>query len=165
MTNATVGAMMGNQVQLYHFKPPEFNRGGTNWYSDMSPRLLVLLDVYRTMWGLPVSISGHNKAVGRCLGRDNTTQHNIERWGEVRAVDCFPSGMEPTSVADAVQLADEIGFTGIGLYPQWRNNKGEVQPGLHLDVRSDRRPGDPATWGYLNGEWVSINDAIEWCED
>ena len=166
MTNATARHLMGKQVHLHWFKPAEFNRGGQNWYPMISPYLLVLLDVARTMHGRPVYVSGHNRAVGRFDGRNNDSQHNFDRWDEVRGIDLFFEGSgEPGAVEFIADMLDEIGFTGIGLYPQWRNNQGEIRPGFHVDVRSDRRPGDPATWGYLNGEFVTLADAIEWCED
>lgn len=128
-------------VPLKNFQRTEF---GT-WADKMSPRLLVLLDVFRDFWGAPVRTVeslGVAGGLGRYLAPDADSQHNISRWREVRAVDVQPQGM--TGAEDfrrAYRLAARVGFTGIGLYPDHTPT-----PGLHLDVREDRRVGDPATW-------------------
>ena len=48
----------------------------------------------------------------------------------------------------SLQVANRVGF---GIYPQW-NNKG-----FHLDVR-----GEEKRWGYIDGEYVSFEKALEW---
>ena len=53
-----------------------------------------------------------------------------------------------------------MGFTGIGVYPQWVNKKGETQVGFHLGVRPNRKMDKPATWGYFNGKEVSLEHAL-----
>jgi hypothetical protein len=81
-------------------------------------------------------------AIGRQAGAA-TTQHNSDRWGEVRAVDLMVEGVK---LADAVAMARGLGlFSGIGAYPDWRPS-----PGLHVDVRADRVATDPALWGAVN---------------
>ena len=144
---------------LYFFHPGEFNRGG-EWFSAMSPRLLVLLDTLRLRWERPIRISRHPRAVGRHDG-DSESQHNYDIWDEVRAVDVIPDGLKTKDDAYAFfMLAADVGFTGIGFYPDW-----SPSPGFHLDVRHDRRPGFPATWGRVGTEGmitdVSLNDALE----
>lgn len=151
---------------MYFFDDSEFLRppnGGGNsidWKPKMAPRLLVLLDTFRFQWGAPVMISPAWGAIGRFLD-DDASQHNIERWGEVRAIDLMPYGM--VSAADrqrAFNIASSLGFTGIGLYPDW-----QPRPGIHLDVRIDQRPGFPATWAGVdrNGkqEYINIFDVLE----
>jgi len=60
------------------------------------------------------------------------SQHYIGRAADIK----WPVGV---SKHDAFQAAIQTGFTGIGVYP-W---------GMHVDIRSDRKPGDPATWGRV----------------
>lgn len=147
--------------QVRFFEPWEFERNGVQWWHQMSPRLLILLDVFRFQWGAPVRVSGHELAVGRKLGPDALTQHNVDRYGEVRAVDVQPQGMLDRDDAQrAIMLAEAIGFTGIGLYPHWAGGAG-----LHLDIRHERDPGYPNTWGGVRraaGQmFVSLQDALE----
>lgn len=151
--------------KLYFFHPGEFTRGHAQWYSAVDRRLLVLLDTLRFMWGKPIHISKHPSAVGRHAGGENDSQHNFDRWGVVRAVDIQPEGI--ASDEDAYhfyKLAVHLGFTGIGIYPEWIGGVG-----FHLDTRPDRDPGYPATWGQVSlyGEvkYVSANDAIEAIEE
>lgn len=151
---------MNHTDHLYYFKPEEFTRGGEAWFPDMSPRLLVLLDLLRFRWGKPIRVSKDSGAVGRFLG-DNMSQHNITKWGEVRAVDILPDGVTNHDSAYAFfMLAIECGFTGIGLYLDWASGVG-----FHLDVRTDKQPGYPSTWGRVQGaagsRYVSLNDALE----
>lgn len=143
---------------LYHFVETEFGE----WHLMMSPRLLVCLDILRHRWGKKISISPAEGSLGRRLGPQNTSQHNVDVWGEVRAADVMPAGIITDADAYAFYvLATECGFTGIGVYPSWQPN-----PGFHLDVRTDRKPGDPATWGGVldaTGRqiYVSVNQALE----
>jgi hypothetical protein len=136
-------------LYLHHFRPYEFGKTDfrmTDWWHLMCPRLLVLTDTFRFQWDRRVRISNNDFALGRFLGEDSDSQHNVDQWGEVRALDCFPEGMDTRKDAEyAVSLATELGFTGIGLYPHWNGG-----PGLHLDTRRDREPGNPAIWGAVN---------------
>jgi len=146
--------------KLYHFQPWEFIRGQESWISRMDHRLLVMLDLLRYRWGKRISISGHPAAVGRYKG-SSLSQHNVEHWGTVRAVDIMPDGLEThEDVYAFFLLATEIGFTGIGFYPDWKPT-----PGFHVDVRYDIKPGFPTTWGYIgtaeNITKVSLNEALE----
>jgi len=126
-------------IEMQHFTPDEFRE----WGRDMSPHLLALLDEFRDRLGHPVAISPHPKALGRHHGPQGTSQHNVDRWGEVRAVDVMPKiGRRFRRLA--FDIAKETGFTGIGVYPDW-----EPRWGMHLDVRDDREPGDPAVWSGI----------------
>ena len=151
-------------LYLHFFRPAEF--GPTpyredNWWHEMCPRLLVLTDTFRFQWAKPITISNNNFALGRRLGQGSESQHNIDKHGEVRALDCFPGGIKTRSDAEyAVSLAKELGFTGIGFYPHWNGG-----PGLHLDTRRDREPGAPSIWGAVNNEqgkqiYVSLEEAL-----
>jgi hypothetical protein len=143
-------------LHLYHFKPAEFNRSGTNWYPVICPRLLVSMDLLRHELRTPVVISPHPQAVGRTRGRDDNSQHNFDRWAQVRGLDFFV----PDASADRVVSAmTRLGFTGIGLYPE--GFLGSVtQPRYHGDTRRDRVPGEPATWGYKGDRLVSLKEAL-----
>lgn len=137
-------------LDLRFWNPREFaleQSDGTlvDWWPNMSLRLLVCLDVFRQRWGKACRISPVPGALGRNQGRDSRSQHNVDRWGEVRAADIFPTGLRTAADAKhAIRCATEAGFTGVGVYPHW-----QPHPGLHLDVRTDELPGDPATWGRI----------------
>lgn len=129
-----------NLPHLQYFTREEFG----DWLFYMSPRLLVMLDVFRHRWHAPVAISPVDGALGRHAG-DSTTQHNVDVYGEVRAADLLPNGMDTREDMErAIRLAQSLGFTGIGIYPDWKPS-----PGLHLDVRHEKKPGHPAIWGAV----------------
>ncbi len=142
----------GSGVKLRYFTPQEF--GG--WYEKMSPDLLKKLDEFRHQWGFPVQVSPHQDAVGREHPTSNS-QHNIMKWGEVRAVDVFPKnslGGYINSAAErqrAYEIAKRVGFTGIGLYT-------DTSPGhmVHLDVRE----GSLAKWSRIAGQYKAIDEAL-----
>ena len=129
-------------IYAQHFSQEEFRE----WAEDMSPRLVTMLDVLRFRLGRPIAISASEYALGRNLGRGKMSEHNIEEWGEVLAVDCFISGVYSRQQAEAVVYeAEAIGFTGIGVYSDTHNNCGEEQVMFHLGVRPNEDMGSPAT--------------------
>jgi hypothetical protein len=142
-------------LKLHYFKASEFG----DWWGLMDYGLLVRLDVLRHQWGNPIRISQAEGAIGR--HDDSESQHNVDRWGTVRAVDIYPGGILDGSDAERFVLAaTDVGFTGIGLYPSWSGGVG-----FHVDVRTDREPGYPATWGGVPNpmgqqKYVSLNDAL-----
>ena len=130
--------------ELHYFNPGEFIRGDRDWFPDMHPRLLTLLDVFRHQWGTPVAISPHPKALGRIMDSEVKSDHNFTRNGVVLAADIMPSNMtDRVSAQRALDVASRCAFTAIGLYPHWRPG-----PGLHLGVRPGD-PANPARWGAL----------------
>lgn len=145
-------------MRLDHFKEGEF-RG---WYNDMSPRFLVLLDVLRHMLGSAIHFSAHPDAIGRRAGADNSSAHNIDCWGKVYGSDIFVDHvfLRPQAMS-VVDTAKKIGFTGIGVYSDTKNNEGKKQVMFHLDARPDRPMSRPATWGRVRGEYTSIGNAIQ----
>lgn len=135
---------------LEYFSADEFGA----WWPFMSADLLQKLDEFRRRWGAPVTVSGAHGALGRT--GDGHSQHNVDRWGEVRAIDVFPKGMD--SLADrtrAFDIAKSIGFTGIGIYTDTKPSNM-----LHLDVREDRNAGDPAKWSRVGGRYLGIDEVI-----
>jgi hypothetical protein len=145
-------------VYAQHFDAEEFR----DWAEDMSPRLVTMLDVLRFRLGRPIAISASEYALGRELGRGKMSEHNIDHWGEVLAVDCFVSGVYNRAQAEAVVYeAEEIGFTGIGVYSDTRNNQGQEQVMFHLGVRPTEMMGSPATWGRISGKYTSLMAAVQ----
>lgn len=152
---------MNCEGDLQYFTFHEFDRDGENWFHAMHPWVLRGLDLFRHEWGKPVRISPHPLALGRRDGTDTLSDHNIDKWGRVLAADVMPEGMEEHGDAYfAVVLADRVGFTSIGLYPDWKPGGG-----LHLGVRPGRKLGDPAQWGAvdLDGKqtYVSLDAALD----
>jgi hypothetical protein len=145
-------------VFAQYFSQEEFRE----WSDDMSPRLVTMLDVLRFRLGRPIAISASEYALGRNLGRGKMSEHNIDEWGEVLAVDCFVSGVYNRAQAEAVVYeAEGIGFTGIGVYSDTQNNYGEEQVMFHLGVRPNEDMGAPATWGRVNGKYTSLIAAVQ----
>lgn len=137
-------------MKLRYFSDEEL-RG---WKPNLDPVLLRLLDLFRHHWSRPVQISPAPGAIGRQLGKFSTSQHNLDYWGQVRAIDVMPAEMRDVeSMQLAIRIAINCGFTGIGVYPDWK-----PAPGLHLDVRRDRVVGQPARWGAVlkDGQQVYV---------
>ena len=145
-------------VYAQYFTQEEFR----DWAEDMSPRLVTMLDVLRFRLGRPIAISASEYALGRNLGLGALSEHNIDEWGEVLAVDCFVSGVYNRAQAEAVVYeAEGIGFTGIGVYSDTRNNQGQEQVMFHLGVRPTEMMGSPATWGRISGKYTSLIAAVQ----
>jgi len=145
-------------VYMQYFSQEEFRE----WAEDMSPRLVTMLDVLRFRLGSAIEISGSEYALGRNLGRGKMSEHNIDEWGEVLAVDCFIGGVYNRAQAEAVaHEAEGIGFTGIGVYSDTRNNQGQEQVMFHLGVRPNELMGSPATWGRISGKYTSLIAAVQ----
>jgi len=145
-------------IYAQHFDAEEFRE----WSDDMSARLVTMLDVLRFKLGSPIEISASEYALGRNLGRGEMSEHNIDEWGEVLAVDCFISGVYNRAQAESVVYeAEEIGFTGIGVYSDTHNNQGDDQVMFHLGVRPNEDMGSPATWGRISGKYTSLIAAVQ----
>lgn len=141
--------------ELEFFTPEEF---GPYWRL-MDHGLLVKLDAFRKALGYPVMISPASGAIGRPVLIDgkavnaedanSNTWHNWVKRGRVMAVDLMPmppGGATPAERRRWFEVAKQVGFTGIGIYPHW-----EPRPGIHVDVRTDRPEGQPATWAGIPG--------------
>jgi len=145
-------------IYAQHFSQEEFRE----WAEDMSPRLVTMLDVLRFRLGSVIEISGSDYALGRELGRGKMSEHNVDEWGEVLAVDCFVRGVYNRAQAEAVVYeAKAIGLTGIGVYSDTRNNQGKEQVMFHFGVRPTEMMGSPATWGRIDGKYTSLMAAIQ----
>ena len=145
-------------IYAQYFSQEEFRE----WAEDMSPRLVTMLDILRFRLGSPIAVSGSEYALGRNLGVGKMSEHNVDHWGEVLAVDCFISGVYNRAQAEAVVYeAEQIGFTGIGVYSDTHNNQGDDQVMFHLGVRPNELMGSPATWGRISGKYTSLIAAVQ----
>lgn len=152
------------------FKPYEFDRtslGEPDWLPLMSQEVLTRLDSLRSLLNAPIMISPVRGALGRYLGA-SFSDHNVEKWGEVRAADIFPTiDQTSDSAKQFLELCKEAGFSAIGCYPHWRNGHGNQQVGFHVGWRPERTPQDPALWGMVkpthrsSQQMVSIWEAFE----
>jgi hypothetical protein len=119
----------------------------------MSVAWLLLIDEFREQLGSRVIISPAAGALMR-FDAGAESQHCFGRAGDVM----LPDG---PSLAQAVEVAKAVGFTGIGVYPHW-----SPYPGLHLDIRPVDSPGERAVWGAVkrDGEqvYVSIEEALSY---
>lgn len=118
-------------LRLRHFKPSEF---GASW-PLLSQELLLKLDDLRERLGSRVLISPAPGSLIRPAG-GSESQHVYGRAADIMIPDA--------PLVAAYNAAREVGFTGIGVYPLWKPYKG-----LHVDVRPDRTPGNPALWAGL----------------
>lgn len=126
-------------IVLRNFNEAEFQ----GWYDRCDPQLLLLCDSLRDVYGYPINVSPVEGAVGRHMGRDARSRHNIDRWKKVEAVDLLVHTRKGSlklliEAAESIGIGDEFG--GFGIYPDW-NPSG----GIHIDVREN-----PARWGALN---------------
>ena len=108
---------------MKHFTKAEFQ----GWFDVMDKELLEKLDELREKLGSPISISPAEGAVGRRLGPDRRSYHNLDYHGVVKAVDVMPA---TDNIQRAFRLAKAVGFCGIGIYVDTKPRKM-----LHLDVR------------------------------
>lgn len=150
--------------KLTYFKPHEFTRDGVEWFDYMCPSLLVRLDVLRNMWGDPIRISPHPKAVGR--EDQSNSQHNFAKWGEVRAVDVFfdvpekkEHWNEKERAANFSNICRSVNFSGIGIYPTVQNN-GKRQTMFHLDCGNRK-----ATWSRIGDKYLDFESGLKWLEE
>lgn len=109
----------------------------------VSPELIASLEALRDRIGTPIHIlSGyrcpeHNRAVGGAA----SSEHLLGK-----AADITTALPLQTLHKEALRIAS-FAHGGIGIYPE--NNF------LHLDVR-----GHLARWGYVRGQYVSVQDAL-----
>jgi hypothetical protein len=138
-------------MYMKFFTPGEFDLrpyGGQDWWHMMSPDALKLLDRVRGRHGSPILISPHRGALGRHLGA-SFSDHNVDRWGEVRVADVFPNmDQTPAAAQKFVDACFDVGVTALGVYPHWKNRHGQLQVGFHIGYRPERTD-NPATWGMI----------------
>lgn len=145
-------------IELRHFGAHEFQ----GQIELVRVETLLCVDEFRDQWGRKVRISPAHGAVARFAGPRSRSQHNVDRWGETRGLDVFPDRMNTRAdIERAIDIARAVGFSGIGIYPEW-----SPSPGLHLDCRPDRTPARAAMWGAIeddngNQTYVSVAAALD----
>lgn len=138
-------------INMKNFSKAEFGA----WFPVMNVDLLNKLDALREAWGDPIIISPALGSIGRTypLGHSNyNSRHNVTKYNEVQAIDIMPliktidgvRGLAPFELKMIYNMAVDVGFTGIGVYPNWLPHAG-----LHVDVRDDHAAGNPATWSGI----------------
>lgn len=146
-----VASAFSMPYKMKYFKPSEFGV----WFNEMDQETLKALDKFREYWGDAVTVSPAVGALGRHGGASDNSQHNVDKWGKVRAVDFFPFGLNQSNAAFALQCAKRAGFTGIGMYsdtsPSWM---------MHGDTRHDRTTLNPALWARVDHKYVSIGALV-----
>tara|TARA_R110002153_G_scaffold274298_2_gene448199 strand:+ start:20954 stop:21526 length:573 start_codon:yes stop_codon:yes gene_type:complete len=126
---------------------------------EMGDEQLAMLEAFAIAWGKAVHVSTHPAALGRYLGPDALSGHNVERWEEVVATDIFPEGLRSEDFAQALTIALQSGATGIGFYADTFWN-GQAAPMMHLDTRPDRTPENPRIWVRIKGAYRDIQDVM-----
>jgi len=134
-------------MHLRHFKLSEFGAS----LPFLSVGLLQKLDEFRERLGRKVMISPAPGALIR-FDKGSESQHTFGR-----AVDIMlPDGPD---LETAFGIAKAVGFTGIGVYPDW-----EPYQGLHLDIRKLEPGYSIATWGGKNKDgrqvYVSLSEVL-----
>ena len=143
--------------QLKYFSYAEFGA----WYPLVSNTLLIKLDSLREKAGqqiptLKIMISPALGAIGRLSIDSAESQHNIQLPElEIRAVDVMPfvenalhlgefnkyRSLNSAELKKFYAIAQSVGFTGIGVYPQWK-----PYAGFHLDVRKNPKYPPNDNW-------------------
>lgn len=138
------GASGNTTVQAEQLSPADFYNASTDWLQRAAPELVAALDAFFIAIdkaGGRAFISPAPGALGRTSG-NKSSQHYTEPGRPFLAADVMVEGIPLT---DAYEIARGLKlFSGVGVYPDWG-----PAPGLHLDVRPDRTPDNPATWAGM----------------
>lgn len=124
--------------------------------NELTSKLIDFFMDWQEYTGSYPYISPAQGSVGRFKGNDDNSQHNIDKWGRVYAVDIMlrtPYGNPtPENMQYAYDIAKKYGFTGIGLY---KDTKPFYM--IHLDIRDTFQV---ATWSRIEGEYSNINRGL-----
>jgi len=136
-------------LKITRWSPREFQ----GWWQQMAPVQLQMLEKFARGWKELVLVSPAKGAVGRNLGPDARSAHNVDKWGAVFATDVFPLKLEGAEgIQRALTLAKAAGATGFGVYTDV-HRAGLRALMLHLDTR----PSDHfRTWARVNGKYVGL---------
>jgi hypothetical protein len=134
-----------------HFSPEEFDDPGfPGSHKHMDPKTVYLLDDLRadTGWG----ITTHNKFGLRgcvCMERTGHSPKSLHYPPFCSAVDFhFNCDADPRAQAMRVLAS---GFTGVGIYFDWRWGGRELPIGFHVDLRQR-----PQVWKRVNGDYAYL---------
>lgn len=128
---------------------PEINYG--EWASRVHPLLKQKMNTFagevqrRGGSVVPSPVSG---AIGREYGSTTSQHYAVNRM--ITAIDV--QVINGPSLESLYGIAVGVGFTGIGIYPEWEPFK----KGMHLDVRETRIAGNPAKWSEVGGERLGV---------
>lgn len=144
-------ALKSASIHLDYYSPADFGV----WFPFMDKKLLIGIDGLCATVGEKLEVSPAPGAIGRT---GTTSQHNLGIDFKVRAVDLLiPPGKNLEQIYNYARNARQ--FSGIGVYPDW-----QPRPGIHLDTRQGRTPGDPATWSGLKvsgvQKYFGVNEAF-----
>lgn len=133
------------------FQPEFFVEEEFRGYANqLNPVLLQKLDEFAHNWGGSVIVS---PAAGAIIRDDPTSQHHRFLGNAIDVM--LPDMVTKADANRAINVAKNVGFTGIGIYPDWL-----PYAGMHLDVRE----GSRATWGGVDvdgsQEYIAINKAV-----
>lgn len=144
---------MTNWNEIRHFAPREFNRNDIDFAPVMSEKFILGLDELREQSGHRIMISPNKHALGRRNTKYKSSQHyfglevtelsvaDIIPYSRIDGEKCSLSRVEARSF---VELAADIGFTGIGVYPMWHPASG-----FHIDMRELPAGRQLASWAAL----------------
>ena len=120
--------------KLKHFRSKE-NWGSANL---MNHDLLKILDNFREYWSKPIVVL--------CGTQGVHSSGSLHSYG--LAVDvCCPMELK---IMNFYLAAERFGFTGIGIYPNWKFNRKKCG-GLHLDLR-------PIGINEAGSRWLGVLD-------
>jgi len=123
--------------KLKWFTPSEFGKS----LPFLNNNLLLNLDKFRTLTNSPIYISPAEGSLFR-FGNVDSSQHCVGN-----AADIFIDTI--LSFPELKNLAQQAGFSGIGIYPHWKWAKYPMAKGMHVDVRPLRTPINPALWAGI----------------
>lgn len=130
-----------NWERVRHFSPGEFRQ-----LDHLNPSVIYAADALRQRIGLRLGVSPVTGAEARFGGNPNSRHYAIGRQSDALDLLFIDGNANPAEVWAAALQIPEIG--GFGYYPGWRNARGQVVGGIHIDTRP-RSAGRPATWGGI----------------
>lgn len=141
-----------NWKTIKHFKPSEFDDPSVPMSSKlMNPSTIIHLDNLRWFTGWPIIT--HNKfGIRGCVcvepgGHSKNSHHYAKHPEGCSAVDWhFECKADPrTQIIKVLQS----GFTGIGIYYDWKWDGKSLSVGFHTDLRKR-----PQIWKRENGKYI-----------
>jgi len=115
---------IANWSDIKHFKPTDIGWG--DW-RKIESRVIYMLETLRVKIATPIIVTSGS------AGKHSPNSYHYQGL----AIDCmFPNKLMPDGPAIA-QAAEEVGFSGIGLYCEWELH-GVKTLGAHFDCRPGR---------------------------
>lgn len=127
---------MENWDKLKHFKSTEFVEP-----AKMKEDFLLRLDEFRDFIKSPQIIT---------FSTNGSHTEGSQHYQGLATDNVFPEWKG--SLFGLYLIAEQFGFTGIGIYPKWRYN-GNIIGGLHLDYRR--------LHNYRGARWIGLRERQE----